>query len=81
MLAIALCLLASLGSFLLWVNLRHTRRQTEPRFWLTRAYRRNMARTDGRHRLSLGSYIEIPESCVLSPSRPGWPPTTRCGPG
>ena len=65
LLAVALCLLASLGTLLLWVNLRHTRRQTEPRFWLTRAYRRNVARTDGRHRLSLGSYFEIPESFVL----------------
>ena len=65
LLAVALCLLASLGTLLLWINLRHTRRQTEPRFWLTRAYRRNVARTDGRHRLSLGSYFEIPESFVL----------------
>ena len=71
LLAIALCLAASLGSLLLWVNLRHTRRQTEPRFWLTRAYRRQVARTDGRHRLSLGSYIEIPESFVLI-AIPAW---------
>ena len=70
-LAIALCLAASLGTGLLWINLRHTRRQTEPRFWLTRAYRRNLARTDGRHRLSLGSYIEIPESFVLI-AIPSW---------
>jgi signal transduction histidine kinase len=71
LLAIALCLAASLGTFLLWANLRHTRRQTEPRFWLTREYRRNVARTDGRHRLSLGSYIEIPESFVLI-AIPSW---------
>jgi signal transduction histidine kinase len=70
-LAIALCLVASLGTGLLWVNLQHTRRQTEPRFWLPRAYRRNLARTDGRHRLSLGSYIEIPESFVLI-AIPSW---------
>jgi signal transduction histidine kinase len=70
-LAIALCAAASLGTLLLWVNLRHTRRQTEPRFWLTRTYRRNQARTDGRHRLSLGSYIEIPESFVLI-AIPSW---------
>jgi signal transduction histidine kinase len=70
-LAIALCLAASLGTFLLWANLRHTRRQTEPRFWLTRTYRRNVTRTDGRHRLSLGSYIEIPESFVLI-AIPSW---------
>ncbi len=65
LLAIALCLAASVGTLLLWLNLRHTRRQTEPRVWLTRAYRRQVARTDGRHRLSLGSYIEIPEAFVL----------------
>ena len=70
-LTIALCLAASSGTFLLWANLRHTRRQTEPRFWLTRTYRRNVARTDGRHRLSLGSYIEIPESFVLI-AVPSW---------
>ncbi len=71
LLAIALCVAASLGTVLLWVNLRHTRRQTEPRFWLTRAYRRQIAQTDGRHRLSLGSYIEIPESFVLI-AIPAW---------
>jgi signal transduction histidine kinase len=71
LLAIALCLAASLGTFLLWVNLRHTRRQTEPRVWLTRAYRRQLARTDGRHRLSVGSYIEIGESFVLI-AIPAW---------
>jgi hypothetical protein len=71
LLAIALCLAASLGTFLLWTNQRHLRRQTEPRFWLTRAYQRNLARTDGRHRLSLGSYIEIPESFVLI-AIPAW---------
>lgn len=70
-LAIGLCLAASLGTLLLWVNQWHTRRQTEPQFWLTRAYRRNVARTDGRHRLSLGSYIEIPESFVLI-AIPSW---------
>jgi hypothetical protein len=64
-LAIGLCLLASLGSFLLWTNERHLRRHTEPEFWLTRAYHRNVINTDGRHRLSLGSYFEIPEACVL----------------
>jgi signal transduction histidine kinase len=65
LLAIGLCLVASLGTFLLWANLRHTRRHTEPHLWLTRAYRRNVASTDGRHRLNLGSYIEILESFVL----------------
>ena len=31
-LAMALCLAASLGSFLLWINERHLRRGTQPRF-------------------------------------------------
>ncbi len=69
--AIALCLIASLGTFLLWLDQWHTRQHTEPRFWLPKVYRRNIARTDGRHRLSLGSYIEIPESCVLI-AIPSW---------
>ena len=58
-LAIGLCLAASLGSFLLWINERHLRRGTQPRFWLSRAYLRNVIKTDGLHRLSLGSYFEI----------------------
>ena len=70
-LAVALCAAASLGTVLLGINLRHTRRQTEPHFWLTRAYRRNVARTDGRHRLNLGSYLEIAESFVLI-AIPSW---------
>jgi signal transduction histidine kinase len=69
--AIGLCLVASLGTFLLWLNQWHLRRHTEPRFWLAKAYRRNLARTDGRHRLSLGSLIEIPESCILL-AIPSW---------
>ena len=69
--AIALCLIASLGTFLLWIDQWHTRQHTEPRFWLAKVYRHNIARTDGRHRLSLGSYIEIPESCVLI-AIPAW---------
>jgi hypothetical protein len=71
LLAIGLCLMASLGTFLLWLDQWHRRRHTEPRFWLAKVYRRNLARTDGRHRLSLGSYIEIPESCILL-SIPSW---------
>jgi signal transduction histidine kinase len=71
LLAIALCLAASLGTFLLWVNERHLRRGTMPRFWLSRAYFRNVINTDGRHRLSLGSYIEIPEAFVLI-AIPSW---------
>jgi hypothetical protein len=70
-LAIALCLLASIGSFLLWMNERHRRNGTQPRFWLSRAYLRNVIKTDGRHRLSLGSYFEIPEAFVLI-AIPAW---------
>ena len=70
-LAVALCLLASLGSFLLWANERHLRRGTVPRFWLSRVYRRNLIKTDGKHRLSLGSYFEIPEAFVLI-AVPSW---------
>ena len=69
--AIALCVAASVGSFLLWTNERHLRRHTEPRFWLTRVYHRNLIKTDGVHRLSLGSYFEIPEACVLV-AIPSW---------
>jgi hypothetical protein len=65
LLAIALCALASMGSLLLWTNERHLRRHTEPRFWLSRVYHRNLIKTDGVHRLSLGSYFELPEACVL----------------
>jgi hypothetical protein len=70
-LAIALCLLASIGSFLLWTNERHRRNGTQPRFWLSRAYLRNVIKTDGRHHLSLGSYFEIPEAFVLI-AIPSW---------
>lgn len=70
-LAIALCLVASLGSYLLWANERHRRLGTQPRFWLSRAYLRNVIKTDGVHRLSLGSYFEIPEACVLI-TIPAW---------
>ena len=34
-------------------------------------YLRNMIKTDGVHRLSLGSYFEIPEACVLI-AIPAW---------
>jgi hypothetical protein len=71
LLAIGLCLAASLGSLLLWINERHLRRGTQPRFWLSQAYLRNVIKTDGRHRLSLGSYFEIPEAFVLI-AIPSW---------
>ena len=70
-LAIALCLAASFGSFLLWINERHLRRGTQPRFWLSRVYLRNVIKTDGKHHLSLGSYLEIPEALVLI-AIPSW---------
>ena len=69
--AIGLCLAASLGSLLLWINERHLRRGTQPRFWLSQAYLRSAIKTDGRHRLSLGSYFEIPEAFVLI-AIPSW---------
>jgi signal transduction histidine kinase len=70
-LAIALCLATSLGSLLLWINERHLRRGTVPRFWLSQVYLRNVIKTDGVHRLSLGSYVEIPEAFVLI-AIPAW---------
>jgi signal transduction histidine kinase len=70
-LAIGLCLLASIGSYLLWTNERHLRNGTQPRFWLSQVYLRNVIKTDGRHRLSLGSYFEIPEALVLI-AIPSW---------
>ena len=70
-LVIALCLVASLGSYLLWTNERHRRLGTQPRFWLSRVYLRNVIKTDWVHRLSLGSYFEIPEACVLI-AIPAW---------
>jgi hypothetical protein len=69
--ALALCLLCSLGSYLLWANERHLRRGTQPRLWLEKVYLRNTITTDGRHRLSLGSYIEIPEALILV-AIPSW---------
>ncbi len=70
-LAVALCGAASVGSYLLWANERHLRRGTQPRWWLSRVYLGNQLRTDGRHRLGLGSYIELPEACVLI-AIPSW---------
>ena len=70
-LAIGLCLAASLGSYLSWISERHLRCGTQPRFWWSQAYLRNMIKTDGRHRLNLGSYFEIPEAFVLI-AIPSW---------
>jgi hypothetical protein len=71
LLAVALCLAASVGSYLLWNNERHLRRGTKPRHWLSKIYLRNMINTDGLHRLSMGSYFEIPEAFVLI-AIPSW---------
>ena len=38
---------------------------------MSQAYLRNVIKTDGRHRLSLGSYFEIPEAFVLI-AIPSW---------
>jgi hypothetical protein len=70
-LAFGLCLAASLGSYLSWISERHLRCGTQPRFWWSQAYLRNMIKTDGRHRLNLGSYFEIPEAFVLI-AIPSW---------
>ena len=70
-LAIGLCVAASIGSYLLWANERHLRLGTKPQFWLSQVYLRNVIKTDGVHRLSLGSYFEIPEACVLI-AIPAW---------
>jgi signal transduction histidine kinase len=42
-----------------------------PRFWLSQVYRRNLIKTDGKHRLSIGSYFEIPEAFLLI-AIPSW---------
>ena len=70
LLAIGLCLAASLGSFLLWINERHLRRGTQPRFGCRgptseRDQNRWFAPAD------LGSYFEIPEAFVLI-AIPSW---------
>ena len=59
--AILLCVLCAVGSYLMWANERNTRRNAPARFWLTAIYHRNVVRTDGRHRLSLGSQLRSAE--------------------
>lgn len=69
--ALAVCAVAAVGNYLLWNNERHIRRGTPPRFWLTSVYRQNVSTTDGRHRLSLGSYIDLPSAFLLT-AVPAW---------
>lgn len=70
-LAVALCLLAALSSYLLAANEWHLRRGTQPRFWPSVVYLRDAITTDGVHTLSLGSYLEIPGGLMLL-AVPSW---------
>ena len=65
------CAVPALGCYLLWANERHMRLGTRPRFWLSRLYLQNVVRTDGRHRLSLGSYFDLAGSVLLI-AAPAW---------
>lgn len=69
--ALLVCAVAATGNYLMWVNERYTRRGSEPRFWLSAVYMRNVSSTDGRHRLSLGSYIDLPAAFALV-ALPAW---------
>lgn len=69
--ALAVCLLAFGANFLMWNNERHIRRSTEPRFRFTAYYLDNVTSTDGRHRLSIGSYLDLPCAYALA-SLPAW---------
>ncbi len=69
--AVLVCLLAGVGNYLMLANEQHTRRGTEPRLWLLRTYLQNVVTTDGRHRLSLGSYIDLPSALALI-AVPAW---------
>lgn len=69
--ALAVCALAGMGNYLMWNNERHIRQGTEPQWWLTSVYLRNVSTTDGRHRLSLGSYIDLPCAFLLA-AVPAW---------
>jgi signal transduction histidine kinase len=71
LLALAICAIAAGGNYLLWNNERHIRRGTVPRFWLASIYMENVSSTDGRHRLSLGSYIDLPCAFLLT-AVPAW---------
>lgn len=69
--ALLICALAGTGNYLMLANERHTRRGTEPRLRLSRIYLQNVLTTDGRHRLSLGSYIDLPAAFALV-AVPAW---------
>ncbi len=69
--AFGVCALAASGNFLMLNNEYHTRRGTEPRFWLAGFYMDNVESTDGRHRLSIGSYIDLPCAFLLV-AIPAW---------
>lgn len=69
--ALGVCAVAGVGNYLMLANERHTRRGTEPRLWLSRVYLQNVLSTDGRHRLSLGSYIDLPAAYALV-AIPSW---------
>ncbi len=69
--ALAVCAAAAVGNYLLWNNERLIRRGSVPRFWLPSVYMQNVSRTDGRHRLSLGSYIDLPCAFGLT-AVPAW---------
>jgi signal transduction histidine kinase len=71
LLALAFSVVGAVSCYLLWANEHHLRRGTRPRFWLSAVYLRDFARTDGLHRLSLGSYLEIPAGCLLV-AIPSW---------
>lgn len=69
--ALGVCLLAIGANYLMWNNERHIRRSTEPRFWFTTYYLDNVTTTDGRHRLSVGSYLDLPCAFALV-ALPAW---------
>ncbi|HEY5821518.1 MAG TPA: hypothetical protein VIT20_06060 [Propionibacteriaceae bacterium] len=69
--ALLVCAIAGTGNYLMWINERYTRRGSEPRFWLSAVYMHNVSSTDGRHRLSLGSYIDLPSAFALV-ALPAW---------
>jgi hypothetical protein len=71
LIAVLLTMPAALSCYLLLANERHLRHGTQPRFWLSAVYLRDFAKTDGLHRLSIGSYFEIPAGFILV-AIPSW---------
>lgn len=70
---------AGLSCYLGLVYWRSGRTGTPPRFWLSTAYSRSIHRTDSRHQLNLGSYLDIPGAFLLVVVS-AWV-TTDLGPG